>query len=85
MPEINAEAAIVKLVVWEGHPAVPSGNRAFAVLHAKTPGTQSTPGKSGNSGTRAGLTSRCANPGLPAPPITHLEEKRLRVRYTRGV
>jgi hypothetical protein len=35
-PEINAEAA-VKLVVWEGHPAVPSGNRAFAVLHAKTP------------------------------------------------
>jgi hypothetical protein len=30
----------VKLVVWEGHPAVPSGNRAFAVLHARTPGSQ---------------------------------------------
>ena len=62
----DAEAAIVTLVVWEGHPAVPFGNRAFAVLHARTPGTQSTPGKLGNSGTRVGLTSSSLlkNPGF---------------------
>ena len=69
----------MKLVVWEGHPAVP-----FWQLGVRRAPCQDA-WDSVDPGTRVGLTSRCANPGLPAPPITHLEEKRLRVRYTRGV